>query len=113
MDKLLKLLIEFDPQRNNPWWTIHKYWEPDEKDWVLSYNWTSMEYSVMLLISKHYGFIERLVKEKKLKEPHWDFRIVNYFELDYEELRTCDSDYWYMVLATQKEPIEYLLSYLK
>lgn len=111
MEKLLIYLREYVntlddvPARSQHIEHLDRYF--NDKWWLKNY---SLEAEI---ISKRFWFINWLVGNKKLKEPHWDFYITWNFELDYETLRPYDSDYWYMVLSVQKEPIDYLLSFIK
>ena len=97
MDKLIKLLDEFDHKKteNIEWW---KNWCIEHQDWI---------------ISKRFGFVEWLIENEKIDyKPYWNYALVgewkngSYFQLRADETIL-------MLLAIQDEPIEFLISILK
>lgn len=109
MDKLLKLLNEYDKinEVNNKWF-INDYWRLDRE-----YNWATATSSCRKAISKDYGFIKRLIdndkinRDKILKE-NWLFRKY-FYDLEYVK----NYDRLVMWLSVEDDPIEDLISYLK
>lgn len=125
MEKLIELLNEFEKEvyadehehiEYPDWtWDDWEYWfEWDssilgEEDWL---NWSWSDYrcynSDLVIISKRYWFIERLVNNDKI-----DFDKVcnseNYYAVDVWD----NTDELLMLLAISSTPIEDLISYLK
>lgn len=108
MEKLIELLNEY---RNKELWYNVLEWEEHEI-------WVSED----KLISKRFGFIEWLVKNKKIDEKKIDTRLVKYVESYYDEewywMENSYEDYsctntLLMILAISDTPIDDLISYLK
>lgn len=122
MEKLIELLNEFEKEvyadehehiEYPDWtWDDWEYWfEWDssilgEEDWL---NWSWSDYrcynSDLVIISKKYGFIERLVKNDKIELLRLDNRIA------LSEFNKVERVL--MALSIQENPIEFLCSVLK
>jgi hypothetical protein len=100
IEKLVELLNEYD---SSNWWK-----ETDE--WIDNI-WKIYEFhSELQIISKKYGFIQRLVENDKI-DFEWK---LNTFRFNSLVDQTLDSYYaLLMLLSIQDEPIEFLISILK
>ena len=123
MEKLIELLNEYEKSTGivfNIWtkeWTLHYY--DNYKDENIYDNVR------LLIISKEYWFIKRLVENdkidrNKLTEKIWKtlFPILKYEELWYwyeiqSEKRFSDYESLLMLLSISDEPIDFLISVLK
>lgn len=118
MENLIKLLNEYEQQRE-------RFWNFDSiidwKTW-LSYKviflWKYEK--IYFLISKKYGFIKRLVKNNKIDAEWLNYKYMDVvYELECAYLVSKESrieyltDFIYMLLSVQEDPIEFLLSLLK
>lgn len=118
MENLIKLLNEYEQQRER-FWNLDSI--IDWKAW-LSYKviflWKYEK--IYFLISKKYGFIKRLVKNNKIDAEWLNYKYMDVvYELECAYLVSKESrieyltDFIYMLLSVQEDPIEFLLSLLK
>ena len=121
MDKLIKLLNEYeeDKIKNSEWLDVMNIWKCE---WTLHYYNNYKDENVFdnvryLIISKEYGFIERLLEKKKIDrdelyhEMNW---VVYYNHYEWEIIEEySDSDWLIMLLSVQNEPIKFLLNNIK
>jgi len=112
MEKLIELLNEWELEVwssrlkwyiwNNPIWIYCK--SSDYHFWL---------FSKIILISKEYWFIKRLVENDKIDrdrilKENWQFRLF-YYDLE----RVKNYDRLVMYLSVEDNPIEFLISILK
>jgi hypothetical protein len=112
MEKLRELLNEFDPY-------IAKDWEHRDNLWYGVICWESAVYWkenwIQKIISKEYGFIQRLVENNRIDIERLH-KIVDYILVmkgNYVNAHDYNSDCLLMLLAISDTPIEDLISYLK
>jgi len=128
MEKLIDLLNKFErevyPEEHEyikfPDWTDDDWWywyyEEDptlwEQEW---FNYTSRgdkrnsELNQLLIISKEYGFIQRLVEQDKIDVE----KEIKNSELNWLHERYLREDCLLMLLSISEQPIEFLCSILK
>ena len=119
MEKLIKLLNEYDPYIQSDGTHTDNFW------WYVS-QWHSAvfpkEVWVERIISKSYWFIKWLVDNDKIDKKKIDTRLVKYVESHYDEewywMENSYEDYsdtntLLMLLAIQASPLEFLISVLK
>ena len=102
MEKLIELLNEYEKEKTNQdvrFWNYYQNW--------FHYLEDGQSYSELLMISKKYGFIKRLVENDKIDRDMVDDKFERPF-------------YWYtnyeivlMLLSISDIPIDDLLLYLK
>ena len=134
-EKLIELLNEYEKEVyaeehehiDFPDWTFTEwdYWfEWDgsilwEEDWL---NWSWSDYrcynSDLVIISKSYWFIKRLVDNDKIdREKFWNSETKSSkysdFELSYDTPREDYTNILLMELAIQDEPIQFLIEMLR
>ena len=114
LEKLKRLLTEYDP-------FIKKDWEYTDNHWYFVYIWWSAIYGkeiwMLKIISKEYWFIKRLVENDKIDNKkiadetyvkvNWEW---------YELILGCHYDLYQqtlMLLSISDTPIDDLLLYLK
>lgn len=109
MEKLIKLLNEYEKSITE----IPVYWW--QTNGMFQYWSYIQQVSVMYMISKHYGFIKRLVDNDKI-----DLDKVKKICIKHNGRMDIDGLHRYsvyervlMLLAIQDEPIEFLISILK
>lgn len=111
MEKLIELLNEYSKKKHNlamrelNW----EYWL-----WFHYLNYWS-SYSELLMVSKKYEFIKRLVENDKIDFSKFEYMInikANKRELYYTKAGF-HTEALLMLLSIQDEPIEYLISILK
>ena len=119
MNKFIRLLMEYGYENHDYYWTLYDNWE---FEWTVP--WTDHELSKeeiwMVIKSKEYRFIQRLVDNDKI-----DFSKVRCV---YKDKLVCNPTYNYagityviykkyerllMLLSIQESPIEFLISVLK
>ena len=117
MDKLLELLNQFEKARiekvNAKWlpYNIKLSFRPYTEEYLTSKAYKSSQLEVC---SKHYGFIQWLVKKNKI-----DFDKTWYKKADFQEVWNWDwrTVRWYemllMLLSISDSPISDLISYLR
>lgn len=102
MEQLIKLLNEYD-------WTPTEWkqiWDKIYFDWL---GWNS-ELHELIIISKYYGFIQRLVDNDKIDltkmwgDKQCDYDLIRLFNKEEKLL---------MLLSIQDNPIEFLISILR
>ena len=123
MEKLIELLNEFEKEVyaeehkhiDFPDWTFTEWdcwfeWDGSllwEEDWL---NWSWSDYrcynSDLVIISKSYWFIKRLVENDKIDKE----KIIR---AETMHLKDVNENYLLMMLAIQEQPIEVLVSILK
>jgi len=109
--KLLELLCEFEKKEKNrsaDSWDYYQNWFH-----YLDYGQT---YSELWLITKKYGFIQRLVEQDKIDFEHmkWHWKIISYLTDEKDYKRNQIKEYLVlMLLSISEQPIELLLSVLK
>ena len=114
MEKLIELLNEYEKSITE----IPVYWW--KANGILQYWSYIQQVSVMYIISKHYGFIKRLVDNDKI----WDNKNSDRYTM--MKLMRAEINEWIdvfewteryefviMLLSIQDEPIEFLISILK
>ena len=114
MEKLLELLREYSTliwERTGEYWNPIRWW--NEK--YLTY-----PIEIMRIKSKEYWFIERLVKNEKIKwrdktELYYNISCYDWDWWEYELIWPdfTDTEHIIMILSIQDNPIEYLCSILK
>ena len=123
MEKLVKLLNEYEEKYNRS----ELYYKFELENWqlfcyddVTDYLWT-MQDEAMVICSKKFGFIQRLVNNDKIdlkkykdKSELYTLKVVHWTDY-YIDLLTnkVNSDFLLMLLAISDTPIEDLISYLK
>ena len=121
LEKLKRLLTEYDP-------FIKKDWEYTDNHWYFVYIWWSAIYGkeiwMLKIISKEYWFIKRLVENDKIDTSKAKDKNLNGYEIELriravKEL-VADSEEktvlylnLLMILSISDTPIEDLLLYLK
>ena len=113
MEKLIELLNEYENEEteaNIRYWNYYQNWFH-----LLEY-WET--YSEMLIISKKYEFIKRLVENDKIeRERFWNSETKSSkysdFELSYDNSREDYTNILLMELAIQDEPIQFLIEMLR
>ena len=111
LEKLKRLLTEYDP-------FIKKDWEYTDNHWYFVYIWWSAIYGkeiwMLKIISKEYWFIKRLVENDKIDRTKFykkSEQIITDFDLKWEyEL---EENEILMLLSISDTPIDDLLLYLK
>ena len=116
MEKLIELLNEYVEKYNKT--DLDYTFELDKDNWLLfcyddttDHKWWTMQDEAMVICSKQFWFIKRLVYEDKIdheKIKSWELNWCKwYFE-------TVQPEYFViMLLAISENPIEDLISYLK
>ena len=108
MEKLLKLLNEYQTQRESKF-KFSSYDERSLSFLLIDSNEVLWEETI---ISKKFWFIERLVEEDKL-DKGWLFNIITE-SCVFDGVDMCsESDYIIMYLAIEDDPISFLISILK
>jgi hypothetical protein len=103
---------------------LMKYVEEMQKEWINICRPQSQEYYLvdMMLVSKYYWLIKRLVENDKIDKKKIDTRLVRNVESHYDEEwywvensyeDYSDTDTLLMLLSISDKPIEDLISYLK
>ena len=133
--ELISLLNKYELEREKGVeefknWTL-PLWERYLCQWELAYepaenffNWETLiwDSANSVVISKHYGFIKRLVDNDKIDKKKIDTRLVRYVESHYDEewywVENSYEDYelyecLLMLISIQDNPIEFLISILK
>lgn len=118
MEKLVKLLNEYEKDKYGISWSYEleiddETWEPTW--WIIDssedYFEVTSYYITMKIISKRFWFIERLVKNDKIKSEYisWWTILAN----NHQYITSTESEDLIMQLSIQDNPIEYLCSILK
>ena len=122
MDKLVELLNEFDKKKLILSDIEFGLWFIKEDAWkgLLKYRNYESNVSISYVISKSYWFIERLVKNDKIKwrdktELYYGISCYDWDWWEYELIwpNFTDTEQIIMILSIQDNPIEYLCSILK
>ena len=106
MNKLIELLNEYEKSITE----IPVYW--GQTNGMFQYWSYIQQVSVMYMISKHYGFIKRLVDNDKIDVESY-CRITSVERKWEKDVYRDEVDSLIMLLAIQDEPIEFLISILK
>ena len=106
LEKLKRLLTEYDP-------FIKKDWEYTDNHWYFVYIWWSAIYGkeiwMLKIISKEYWFIKRLVENDKIDIE----KEIKNSELNWLHEHYLREDCLLMLLSISDEPIRFLISVLK
>lgn len=112
MERLIELLNEYDKWE----WKINSEWKLDYSDMP---EYVTQNYFELMICSKVYGFIQRLVDNDKISDKMKNKTVVK------EVYQTNENELWIsadfysiyesllMLLSIQDEPIEFLVSILK
>lgn len=111
MEKLIELLNKHRAELCN--WNTTNMIRFKYNGYIFNAWWLSQEHTELLIISKEYGFIKRLVENDKIDIfKSWIDELPRTFGYDYESVE-CKSDRLVMMLSIQNEPINFLISILK
>lgn len=122
MEKLIELLNEYVEKYNKS--DLDYTFELDKDNWLLfcyddttDHKWWTMQDEAMVICSKQFWFIERLIQKDKVDtfrilEKRFDTQKWNERE-HYHTVNEWNTDLLLMLLAISDTPIEDLISYLK
>lgn len=111
IDILIELLNEYEIKTSKEENVIPVYWT--NRLLILQYWSYTQQLSISYMISKHYGFIQRLVENDKIDLMKITTCAVDTSDEWSEREVKSDSDSLLMLLSISDTPIDDLISYLK
>ena len=119
--RLIELLNEYEKNNKTDLWTHWYEWCLYENNLALRSAWVFQIWTfiIILLISKEYGFIQRLVDNDKIDLENQAMQYaksdLSKFFTEWKDKNWMSDDYamLLMLLSIQNEPIEFLCSILK